>query len=251
VGSTLAVSPYDGWNFNTGRETFLLPASWRNGFPIILEQGKAIPTVNYKANLESDPLRYTGNFAVYDNFSTSSELSNDWVFLRNYEGNLLSFDHSEGLKIELIGKNIKQVTNPAFISRRQCHLKFETEMEMKFTPTKENEIAGFVIYQDENHNYEFGKTIYYGQTSLIVEKNQGNSQIVAVLELPQPLASRNLQYKIKGENELISFYFSFDGGSQWITVAESQDSKILSTLTAGGFQGAMIGLYASHNHNDE
>ena len=36
---------YEGVHYNTGRETFLLPVTWRDGWPIILEQGRAIPYV--------------------------------------------------------------------------------------------------------------------------------------------------------------------------------------------------------------
>ena len=39
----LASRPYTGFRYNTGRETFLLPVTWKDGWPIILEQGKPIP----------------------------------------------------------------------------------------------------------------------------------------------------------------------------------------------------------------
>ena len=41
----LASRPYSGFRFNTGRETFLLPVTWTNGWPVILEHGKPIPYV--------------------------------------------------------------------------------------------------------------------------------------------------------------------------------------------------------------
>ena len=39
----LASRPYTGSRYNTGRETFLLPVTWKDGWPVILEQGKPIP----------------------------------------------------------------------------------------------------------------------------------------------------------------------------------------------------------------
>ena len=41
----LASRPYEGHRYNTGRETFLLPVTWKDGWPVILEQGKPIPFV--------------------------------------------------------------------------------------------------------------------------------------------------------------------------------------------------------------
>ena len=39
----LASRPYKDYLFNTGRETWLLPVSWKDGWPVILEHGKAHP----------------------------------------------------------------------------------------------------------------------------------------------------------------------------------------------------------------
>ncbi len=37
----LGSRPYDGVNYHTGRETYLLPVTWKNDWPVILQQGKA------------------------------------------------------------------------------------------------------------------------------------------------------------------------------------------------------------------
>ena len=37
--------PTQASRYNTGRETFLLPVTWKDGWPVILEQGKPIPYV--------------------------------------------------------------------------------------------------------------------------------------------------------------------------------------------------------------
>jgi beta-xylosidase len=36
----LATRTYEGVHYNTGRETFLLPVTWRDGWPVILEHGR-------------------------------------------------------------------------------------------------------------------------------------------------------------------------------------------------------------------
>src|SRR5699024_100460 len=47
----LGVRPYDGEHFNTGRETFLLPVTWENGWPVILPHGDTVPVKLHKPNL--------------------------------------------------------------------------------------------------------------------------------------------------------------------------------------------------------
>ena len=37
----LASRPYEGFRFNTGRETFLLPVTWKDGWPVILPAGQS------------------------------------------------------------------------------------------------------------------------------------------------------------------------------------------------------------------
>ncbi len=41
----LGCRPYQDDFYNTGRDTYLLPVTWKNGWPTILEKGKAVPTV--------------------------------------------------------------------------------------------------------------------------------------------------------------------------------------------------------------
>jgi len=47
----LAVRPYEGDYYNIGRETFLLPVTWRDGWPIILPHKTAIPYAAARPNL--------------------------------------------------------------------------------------------------------------------------------------------------------------------------------------------------------
>jgi len=41
----LASRSYEGVHYNTGRETFMLPVTWHDGWPVILPKGKPIPYV--------------------------------------------------------------------------------------------------------------------------------------------------------------------------------------------------------------
>ncbi|RYF09430.1 MAG: glycoside hydrolase family 43 protein, partial [Flavobacteriales bacterium] len=61
----LAVRPYEGNHYNTGRETFIAPVKWENGWPIINPYQKEIPygfSANFKEVKQAAPPQ-SGNFA--------------------------------------------------------------------------------------------------------------------------------------------------------------------------------------------
>ncbi|MDC2891085.1 family 43 glycosylhydrolase [Psychrosphaera algicola] len=82
----LATRAYDQRFYNTGRESFLLPVTWRKGWPHILEQGKAIPhrlpkpAINNSLDIDE---KQTGNFIWRDEFD-GQKLNVNWNTLRSF-----------------------------------------------------------------------------------------------------------------------------------------------------------------------
>src|SRR3546814_16641794 len=66
----LGVRPYDGRHFNTGRETFLLPVTWADGWPRITAPGAAVPYVHARPDLPvaTAPAPTTGPMARRERF---------------------------------------------------------------------------------------------------------------------------------------------------------------------------------------
>ena len=80
----LACRSYDKDHFNTGRETFLLPVTWRDGWPIILKHGEAVPYVVpgpsfLAASTHIAPT--TGNFTWRDDFDGPA-VKSEWLNVR-------------------------------------------------------------------------------------------------------------------------------------------------------------------------
>jgi len=79
----LAVRPYGDDLYNTGRETFLLPVEWKDGWPVILENGKTIPYVADAPKLPKTPAPPTsGPFEAVETFA-GPELPHGWMTMRN------------------------------------------------------------------------------------------------------------------------------------------------------------------------
>lgn len=242
----LGCRPYQGNHYNTGRETFLLPVKWENEYPIILEKDAPVPTIVSKSNLKTKTNYHTGNFIWRDNF-TSKNLSDEWLFIRTPTEQWWNLTN-EQLEIHPINKNIFEVVQPAFIGRRQQHLCFEAETELNFSPSNEKEIAGLVCYQNESHNFVFGKTLKNGKLIIIVDRSEGVVKRISEKEVPQNYKNSSIKLKITGERDQYSFFVSYDSGLTWEAIASKINARNLSTESAGGFTGVTLGMYASKNH---
>jgi len=239
----LGARPYEQDFYNTGRDTYLLPVTWNNGWPTILEKNKVLPTIVDKSGLTKDGNKYlTGNFSYKDNFKGTA-LDMRWQFLRNPTDFWTLND--DGLTMRAKTDNITMKNSPSAIFTRQQHLNFSAETEVTFTPRSQKDLAGFVLLQNEKYNFVFGKTILNGKTAIILTRAEKNNVTIASASLKNSNAA--LKLKIVGNGRYYDFLYSEDG-STWQTLTKGVDAVNLSTSYSGGFIGACIGLYTTSNN---
>ena len=242
----LAVRPYDGKNqFNTGRETFLLPVEWENDFPIILRKGKPIPIVVDKKNLQPAENQINGNFEYKQEFN-DTKLDYSWINIRTPEQEFYSIEKGK-LKIKPLPISIEEKKSPAAVVRRQKHNNFSVETQMEFTPKTENDFAGLTLFHNERFQFLFGKTIENGKIVLNVYRMAKDKKLLASVELKAKDSKNPIKLKVLGKAGKADFCYSFDG-ENWKTIVENADATNLSTQAAGGFIGTTIGLYATTKH---
>ena len=242
----LGCRPYEENFYNTGRETFLLPVSWIDGFPVILEKGKPVSTVVEKKELYPDTgyPYLTGNFTWRDDFEKSA-LDFQWSFIRTPRGEQWWKQKDGEMIINAIPRSIYDMGNPAYIGRRQQHQVFEVESEFTFTPTNEEDLAGLVYFQNEFYNFVIGKTLENKKQVITIDRAEGEVERIVSLPVPEGMESAPVRIKISNNKDKISFFVSYDKGQNWQTVAADIDSKNLSTALAKGYVGASIGMYAT------
>ena len=208
----LGCRPYEENMYNTGRETFLLPVTWENGWPIILENGAAVPTIVEKKGLQPCKNLLTGNFTYTDHFD-SATLNNRWLFLRSPKGDSIRYC-------------------------RQQHANFTAETELKA-----NKVGGIILFQNEQYNIIFTSMRMNGQPSLVLKRTEkGEEQQITTRPID---ITCELKLKIEACGRYYSFYFQ-QGTAVWQTLATGVDGANLSTASAGGFVGAMIGLFSGN-----
>ncbi|GGW60663.1 glycoside hydrolase family 43 protein [Alishewanella tabrizica] len=239
----LASRAYQERFFNTGRETFLLPVTWKDGWPHILPAGETIPyRLNAPTSLASVPAAQplTGNFTWRDDF-TNSTLDLQWNTLRQFDQSWLTLANQQ-LQLKP-GVGLSSFDQPSFVSRRQQHMHFEASTQMHIPAATVNQAsAGIVAFQNETYHYYMGVRSKGDGKELFLEKAAGAApeQIAA---LPLAADATQLRLKISGQAGSINFYYAL-GDGEWQAVSDTQDAKILSTQVATGFVGTMLGLHS-------
>ena len=238
----LASRTYGGTHYNTGREAFLLPVTWKNDWPLILPKGEAIPyVVRGPAQMSAGTQApATGNFTWRDDFD-SPTLSAEWMYVRVPGKNWADLRAKPGaLTIHPQATPLESLKNPSFLARRQQHQSFEASTTFEL-PRGGHVAAGIVAFQSEDFWYFFGARRAGPEVELFLQRRKGHvTQIVATAKLPKdgPLA-----VKILGEGATCSFLYSANG-QPWRTFRENEDGTMLSTDVAGGFVGATLGPFA-------
>jgi xylan 1,4-beta-xylosidase len=247
----LASRPYERVHYNTGRETYLLPVTWRDGWPLILAPGRGIPYIAaapaLMLTLTPTSTPTTGNFTWHDDF-TSRSLRPEWLQVRVPKQPWADLSSRPGwLTIHPLPVSLDALTNPSFLAHRQQHLAFDASTELE-TPARAGVATGLAAFQSENAWYFLGvrrgaspSAEHSPPVELFLEKRGGaRTETIGRTELPD---TAHLKLKISGNVREYSFYFDADG-SGWKPLKEGDDGSILSTDVAGGFVGTVVGPYA-------
>ena len=240
----LGCRPYADEQFNTGRETFMLPVKWVDGFPVILEKGKTVAPVITKSNIASKGDTQSGNFVWCDEF-TKPSLDMKWLMLRTPREQWWKISKGQ-LELEVLPRNLSQPVNPAFIARRQQHTNFEASTSLRFTPKTETDLAGMAYFQNDKNYFVIGKSIKNNKQFILIQSViKGVVTLVAEKELALSDYTKNVNFSIRVNEGVANFYYSTTASKHAILLAPNIDVSNLSTKKAGGFVGSVIGMYAT------
>ena len=243
----LAVRPYAGDYYNTGRETFLMPVRWEGGWPRMTAPGEAIPYVHRRPALPrqpAPPLPTSGAFSVREEFDRP--LGPHWMTPRNPRERW--HETSGGaLLIRARGAGLGETGNPSFLARRQQHLNSAASTVVRFAPRADGEEAGIAVFQSDEYWYFLALARENGRDVLKLERRAGPSDPAAGITLasiPAPAApGAPLALRIEARGPVYHFSYAVREG-EWRPLFRNAEGSILSTRTAGGFVGAVFGLHA-------
>jgi alpha-N-arabinofuranosidase len=242
----LGVRPYAGNDFNTGRETYLLPVKWVDGWPIILDRDSTVPYVVKRPNLPAQPVATipnSGNYTDRDEFDGNA-LRDDWILMRTPRETWYDLDSRPGwLTLKARPVNIAQRAQPSFVGRRQRHAFSTVTTAMRFIPEKDGDAAGIAALQNDRFYYLMSVTMSNDRPMIQLEKAAGGpAEVVASAPLEGD-PGRTIYLRIDARGEKYDFRYAYEPDA-WNVLMSDADGKILSTKVAQGFVGAIYGLYA-------
>jgi xylan 1,4-beta-xylosidase len=260
----LGVRPYQiagGEYYNTGRETFLAPVSWTDGWPTIVP-GKEEVNYSYPLPLitrdAAKPFQFSGNLHFRDEFAEKT-LPFQWEFLRTPREQWYDLTtHRGSLTLKLRSETCAGNGQPSFVAYRQQHLNGSATTNLKFSPAAENEKAGIAVFHNEDHFYYLCKSVNGGAPVIQLFKSSTAAasrtmELLASHPLPPNGAAGPLGLKIEARGATYAFFYSTTSTSstsagshtRWTLLKDSVDAKFVSTRAAGGFVGCLYALYAT------
>ncbi|RZJ89241.1 MAG: glycoside hydrolase family 43 protein, partial [Chryseobacterium sp.] len=156
----LAVRPYEGNFYNTGRETFIAPVKWTNGWPVINPNSKEVQyhySADYKEIRQPGAPPQSGNFSYRTKFDKKLDAS--LLFLRKNDSSWYNLSKADGLTMKLKAETVMEKSNPAFLGKRQQHMYCAASTALKFNPKSEYEKSGLMIFQGEFNFYFMCKSL--------------------------------------------------------------------------------------------
>jgi xylan 1,4-beta-xylosidase len=239
----LATRPYGPDQYNIGRETFLLPVTWRDDWPMILPPGQPIPYAAARPKLPAQPrpaLPTSGDIDYVEEF-TGTELGMHWIGVRTPRTPIYRLDGG-ALVIDGGGRLGDQQSVPALIARRQQHHVATAATTMRYQPDKDGDRAGLVAMQNDDFLLFYGVTKVAGKTVLqVMTRKAGQERVVA----SAPATGDLVTLTIRADGGRMSF--DAEAGGRKRTILADLDVTFLSTAQAGGFVGTIIGPFAYCN----
>jgi xylan 1,4-beta-xylosidase len=252
----LAVRPYADDFYSTGRETFLMPVRWENGWPRITDPGQVIPWTHTRPDLPAQlapPVPTNGGFTVRDEFD--GKLPPYWMMLRNPRSSWFTLEGGTA-KLQARPVGLGDNGNPSFLARRQQHQNAAAETVVRFTPEKDGDRAGIAVLQNDGHWFLLGLKQVGGKLALVLERRDGPDgaaagETIAAVEAAtygiapgKPLA---LRIEVHG-NRYVFSYARVLGSPDVPMLAWRPLTRLttdaLTTKTAGGFVGSVVGIVA-------
>ena len=257
----LASRPYGGYHKNLGRETFIAPVEWEEGWPVVSPstgsiqftyEGPDLPTYQVDAtpvkdDFDGEKLDYIWNYLGTPDQDTC-KIEDGCLKIRCNKKSL------SGKQIHSFDENESQALG--FLGRRQQHLSFEASAHLCFDP-KGEQTAGLVALQHGYHQLrvELGKNSS-GETvvravqgyaslelSLLHKKDEDTYKENVLNEIPWSEKEAVLVIRAKEQDYTLAVRNTAGEETELVTA----NGGFLGSETAGGFVGAYIGMFASGN----
>lgn len=240
----LGMRPYGGYHYNLGRETFLVPVEWEDGWPLVAPDSGRVP-------LEVElPWAVTGRPGAAQGVSGGVVPAGDlrWTGVRGLPSEVAEA-RGAGWDLPLRPSTLCDVDVPAFVGVRQQHRDVDVRAVL-VADLSPGEEAGLAIRQSERDHVRLSVTTAEdgpGRRVVAVHVRGGVSTVLAQVPLDGPASDPvSLVLSARGQDYRLIVEQGTDDHLRRTTVA-TVDGRTLDTVAAGGFLGLWLGAYGSSN----
>jgi xylan 1,4-beta-xylosidase len=225
-----------------GRETFLVPVRWRDGWPELGVDGRVPDVVRLPwAVGEGSPSTFRD--ALGERFT--HDVDPGWRTLREPAPPWLSASDS-GLALHGTPATLDDVAPVAFIGRRQEEHAWVVSATLAPAPQG---AAGLAVRRDERHHYELVVIDREGPYAVVRARIGDLRQEFGGIRLPAGPVRLEVACVANAERDPVGspgvYRFAAGAVGEDPDVVAELDARYLSTEVAGGFTGVVIGMYAT------
>jgi alpha-N-arabinofuranosidase len=230
----LGTRHYNSQHFSLGRETFLFPVTWKQGWPAVSTQWMRSLEVKHPP-LADHPFAAPPERTDF----TSSTLSGEWNVLGPAGLQAMSLTERPGF-LRLHGRpalSFRQTT--AFVGRRQTEWNTTSTVRLEFEPRMDGESAGLTVFMSPQYHYDVCKTRRGGKNYVQLVKQVSDMHEVTEEE---EVGDGPLLLRVESTAENYQFSFAPEGGA-WVKLGSGDERQIASEI-ANVWSGMYLAMFS-------
>lgn len=233
----LGMRTYGGYHYNLGRETFLTPVVWEDGWPVFAPGAGRVPT---ELDLPTAP----GSVPGAAQGGASGVVPPDdlrWTTLRSVPAEVAT-PAGRGWDLPLRAETLTGTGTPAFLGLRQQHRAADLRATVRADLVAGEEV-GVVVRQSEKDHVRLAVTVVdAGRRAVVVHRSGGTDTVLGQADLA---ADGPLVLGVQARDQDYALVAAVGDGEP-VTVATA-DGRTLDSVATGGFLGLWFGVYATSN----
>lgn len=239
----LAFRTQSGSHHLLGRETYLAPVRWDDdAWPVV--NGNGTVQLDMCADFPKDITQQVP-LATKQTISNKQQLSDEWVYIRKKVEDNYKYT-AEGLRLYGSQQTLNSNEYPTFIGKPLQNINFTATTGITLNGNSIGDKAGLTLFMDAYSHYDISiRQSNDNKKEVVVEYWLGElHHTERAVEIP----SSKCTLRVTGDENYYTFLYS-ENNRDFKQLAK-MNVKYLSSETAGGFTGIMLGLFAESSNTN-